>query len=134
MVNARREKNMLTIADVYAKIEHGDYQSRLPTARYPVRPFDRRMVGELSVAELEQAATLLGAYQAAHTVCKAINKLYDEDQGMYLAQFWQDLAEATDTSKHPKRTKLVCMAYERGHSGGLSDIVSAYLDYVELLQ
>ena len=61
-----------------------------------------------------------------------LNK-YREQENNYLNQFQIDLLEYLEISNHPKASKLYSMAWEDGHSSGLSEVGMKAEWLVELL-
>lgn len=49
------------------------------------------------------------------------------------SEFINDLFEEFGVQDNPKRHKLYSIAYDRGHSGGFSDVYSVFSDLVELI-
>jgi hypothetical protein len=49
-------------------------------------------------------------------------------------EFEKDLAEAFGVVQHQKRERLFALAWEHGHASGLSDVLSFYEDFVELVR
>jgi len=68
-------------------------------------------------------------------------KQYNEDRAAYNAEkqalmeeFQRDLFREYDVQSNPKRYKCYDMAWERGHSAGLYEVVGNFSDLVELIQ
>lgn len=59
---------------------------------------------------------------------------YKNEEARINEQFSKDLAAEHGITGHPKEAKLMALAWEHGHSCGLSEVVNYYEQFVELLK
>jgi len=61
-------------------------------------------------------------------------RVYQEEEGRLRDLLRYDLEVENVVTGHPKANLLWSMAWDRGHSGGYSDVISNYEDLVELVK
>lgn len=83
------------------------------------------------VADAQKAKAVYDAEMSAY---KDALKAYLADSARLDDEFYRDIADHNGITDHPMRKKIESKAYERGHSGGYSEIADAYEDYVEILK
>lgn len=120
---------------VYNKIIDGVYNNKLI---YPTRPSRPELFDVKATAmTAEQAAAFPEAHREYNAQLEQYDrdcKHYRENGGKLMDQFRSDLEAEYEMTDHPKASLLWEKAWERGHSGGFSDVYSAYADMVELVK
>lgn len=121
----------MTVRD---KINAGDYETKLP---YPMKPKNPSIlnarVGSLSADELASIPKTKAAYEKEMAEYPALRAAYNADEARLLAQFKADLEAEYGVVGHPKADKLYALAWEHGHSAGLTEVVHYYEEFVELV-
>jgi hypothetical protein len=62
------------------------------------------------------------------------HKDYQDDNIRLYDEFKKDLFEALGITENPKANKLLCIAEEKGHAFGYSEIYNEALDLVDLIK
>lgn len=117
--------------NVYDKINNGDYKNKLPYPQNPKKPYLKK---DATPAEIRAYADAVENYPVHEEAYKAMQKTYYEESRELENKFIADLEAEFDIVGHPKAGLLYSKAYERGHSGGFSEVLSYYEDLVELLK
>lgn len=122
--------------DVREKIAAGFYESKLPVASrvLPKPQMLSKRADELTDLEVINLTRVKKEYEAAVAERKANAKARSADSVRLSDLFRLDVEVENGTRGHPKADKLWNMAYERGHSGGFSEILSEYEDIVGLVK
>lgn len=90
--------------DVRKNIEAGKYQSKLP-------------------------------YHYGHgEECGKVRQVYREDEQRLVRVFKEDLEKEFEVEGHPRSEKLFELAWDYGHSSGLSEVLNYYSDLVDLIK
>ncbi len=122
----------LTVLD---KIRRGDYKSRSSYGPKPQK--DPRLdvsAGDLSEEVLSEIPAIKKQYEEALLKWEEDRINYGREESRLVNEFENDLATECGVATNSKRGLLWNKAYERGHSGGLEEVYSAYLDMVELIK
>lgn len=61
-------------------------------------------------------------------------KRYHEDIGRLNAKFKEDLFKEHGVEGHPKAEKCYAIAYDHGHSAGMSEVANYFEEFVELIK
>jgi hypothetical protein len=114
------------------------YPSKKAFKRYNV--FDRDTVlglglaqDELSKIVLEHPNATVSSYSLDEEYKEQL-KAYRDGEHILLEEFKADLFEEFGVTGNPKADKAYHIAWEHGHSSGLSEIYSFFSDLVELIQ
>ncbi len=119
---------------IYDKIRLGHYDSAVEFPDRPKRPANlNRKVQDLTNDELREAITVRERYEADMEAYNKAKDAYYASLAEGHERFRQDALEYVGYADHPKASKLYGKAWDRGHSGGLSEVLSALEDYAELL-
>lgn len=116
---------------IYEKINAGEYE---PKTRYPKRdgvPFRLRKPKPIEQMSEEEQAKALRERDAARAAAEKYDAqlaAYQLEQRECLRKFEADLAEEFGLTDAPHRQFVYGMAWENGHSAGLSDVASHYSD------
>lgn len=65
---------------------------------------------------------------------RAVRQAWIDDSRRLDAQFKLDLFDEHEVSENPKREKAFEIAWDQGHSAGLSEVASYFSDIVELIK
>jgi len=95
-----------------------------------VEEVEEHFVGTIRQIEAARA----DAIERGEAEYKEARRAYGAETARLEAQFKADLEEETGLQNHPKKDKLYAKAWERGHSGGLSEVYNEYLDLSDLLE
>lgn len=111
--------------NVRDNLETGKYINTVP---YDIEPFSPPDTETTTIAA---AARLKDEWKARRDAQRLKRR---EEQGKIDAVFEADLAEEHGLTDHPKRRKLFELAYEAGHSCGMSEVEIHYSTLAELLK
>ncbi len=122
--------------DVSTKILDKEYVCKLPYGTKPVKPCGKVDLATAVDADAEFAAVkaALAKYEADMATYKATRDAYNAENSRLQTKFREDVEAENGMTDHPKRDLLWSKAWERGHSSGFSDVLSAYDDLVELVK
>lgn len=98
---------------------------------YPVKPLQPSKKDYKSNAEYGKA---LDEWEVAVVEWREKNKQYRAEGGVINAQFKAAVLEYFELTNHPKAEKFWEIVWERGHSGGYSEIIIEAEDLAELLK
>jgi hypothetical protein len=99
---------------MYEKIQNGYYSTKVP---YPHRPD----------SDTKHLPGVWAQYQEQRDA-------YEADQQRLNSEFEDDLAAEFGVTDNPKRHVLYGIAWDRGHSGGYSEVYGVYADLVDLIK
>ena len=120
---------------MYAEINDGKYQTKLAYPPHPKKPSRKNIETSEDASEY---ANQLRYYEQELKEYQLIKARYEEDNRRLLALFKQDALEQTLgvlADALPKTAnKAYDLAWEHGHSGGLSDVLSHLYDYAEVIE
>ena len=105
-----------------------DYNIRLP---YPARP--SRAFKDLYSLNPKEAAEEVTKYQVAEATYRTKMKEYVQEEERLRNLFKADAIKEAGLEGHPRAHKAYSMAWQRGHSSGYSDVMSALYEFAELL-
>ena len=122
------------------KLKDGAYISKVVVPERPLRRSSKIDVTKVTDAQLSQARTdalsaesLMEVYYQAYEAYYQAYDAYLSDTHRLEAAFKADLEAEFGLSRHKKAGLLWHKAWERGHSSGLGEVLSAYEDLAELL-
>lgn len=118
---------------VYDKLRRNAYRNTDPYPQSPARPIPV-FSGAMTAAELKGYATQLERWEQTVTSIKLEQDAWSYKNSDLESRFRNDLEEENGMVGHPKSDLLYWKAYERGHSGGVDEVYSAYMDMLELVQ
>jgi hypothetical protein len=103
---------------------------------FPVRPTHPKMPNSRTITpeQVRKYADALEAHQAAMKVYHQKIDEYQRKQMVKEQQFKMDALKECGLENHPKREKAYAFAWEHGHSGGLSNVLSWLTEVAELLK
>ena len=108
------------------------------TAPYPTKPVEpavlRKRARELTNDELTSLAEVTRAYDDAKAAYDAARREHGAESGRLTALLQADLEAEYGVTGHPKAELLWSKAYDRGHSSGMGEVISVWVDLVELIQ
>lgn len=116
--------------NVWNKLEANAYRNPVP---FPASPRKPRLNMKASPAEVRAYADELEAYDVAMVRYREEVAAYYARNVALEAEFRHDLELEYHMVGHPKADLLYGKAWERGHSGGLQEVASAYSDMVDLV-
>lgn len=114
---------MSRLPDIHAKIDAGDYETKIPYD-YVMVPVDK---DTMTIRQAEEHVERERLARSNH------RRKRDEDDSRLVEMFRADIAKCCGVVGHPKESKLWNMAYEYGHSSGLREIASYYDDLADLV-
>lgn len=121
--------------NVFEKINKGLYE---PTMGYPTRPKRNPILskeaGSLTTAEAQSLLALLAEYATALNEYDVAVLRYREETNEGIARLIADLSIEHGVENNPKRHALWGKAWELGHSGGLSEVASHFVELVDLIK
>lgn len=122
------------MSSTYDKAIAGDYASKLDYGTRPKEPAVlRRTAVSLTKEELRSLPEIISEHESAVATQREKQVAYREDCSRLVEQFRNDLEAEHGVAGHPMADKLYSMAYEHGHSAGLTEVAIHYADFVELL-
>ena len=111
-----------------------DWKKYENTAAYPSRPQKPYLKKDASPAEIRKHADDVEAYNTKMESYTKARKEYQEEEVRICNLFKQDALADVGLADHPKAEKIYAHAYDRGHSGGFSEIYNALIDLAELFE
>lgn len=122
--------------DVFERIQRGDFKNKIP---YPDK--NHPDLNDLLQKELEiqKQITLLQAKieeigWERRRKLQALRLAWGQEEAKLIGLFRKAVEEEYDMVGHPKADSLWNKAWEQGHSSGLSEVLNAYQDLVELVK
>lgn len=114
-------------------IRAGKYEAK----GYPQRPVEPKVMRvpakNLSDAEIASLPGEVAAYRVAKVAYENAMATYRTEHSRLLKEFRADLEEEFGTAGHEKAEALYNLAWDHGHSSGLSDVYYAYAEMSVLL-
>lgn len=119
---------------IYVSINAGKYKVKLEYPAKPVRPPVLSKYADLcNDEELRTIRDVKIAYAKATDDWRNGKEAYGQEEGRLIGVFWDDVAEEYGIPKADKFFEaMMGLAWQRGHSGGLSDVLNAFDDMVPL--
>lgn len=122
-----------TIDDIRDALKAGEYQSKLPFAKYPLMPRLNTLKAP-TANEAREYADKMDAYTVEYARCKEINDAQDRDQAILNCKFESDVVQlfidVGATSKQASRAYGI--AYDQGHSGGYDEVLNYAIGFLEI--
>lgn len=116
---------------MFEAIKVGIYEPEMEYPKQPKKPYLAK--GHTSIQALEYAEELVVYEQEIEKYKKEMAK-YRQKQNECHAQFRKDALEyAGIDAMHPKADRAFSMAWDRGHSSGLHEVVQNLEELAELL-
>lgn len=115
---------------VRERIAQGVYETQLVYPSFTRKP---RLAAGATSKEAREYARLLAEFEEVQDAELAARRAYNRDVDRLEAVFRQDLLAELGVTDHPKASVLWAKAWERGHSGGYSEVLSVAEDLVDLL-
>lgn len=122
------------MVDIYDRINSGEFKAKTEILPYPTEPSVlKKPASQLTDVEIASLLAVKYKYEEDKVARKASQEAYYKEEGERLGRFWEALAEdfGVDPSD-PFVQTMNGLAWERGHSGGLGDVVSAFDDLMPL--
>lgn len=119
------------MSTVWDKLEANAYRNKAPYPEKPRKPF---LSKNATADEFRRHADALEAYDQAMVGYRAEVAEYNRKTAELESEFQEDLEAYYEMKGHPKAGLLYWKAYERGHSGGMSEVANEYSDLVELVK
>lgn len=120
---------------MFADIEEGTYKNKLPYPKAPEKPaLLLKKAGDLTLAEIDSLKQVTEEYGLALAAYATAREEYNQEEQRLQTKFREDALEYAGLKDHPKANKAYWMAWERGHSGGLGDVLSELEDIADLLR
>ena len=114
----------------YQKFLDGAYTNAAPYPKKPVEPtMLRKRARELTEDELRSVAEVTRAYDDSKAAYEAARREYSTENGRLQA----DLEAEYGVTGNPKAELLWSKAYDRGHSGGMGEVINVWTDLVDLI-
>jgi hypothetical protein len=108
-----------------------DYDNKVP---YPKKPSKPCLSGlQPNESELENYAKELSEFSDKETAYKINLDAHRKEDARLHALFKQDLFKDLGIVDHPKKDKIFSLAWQLGHSNGLSEVASYADDIVATL-
>lgn len=111
-----------------------DYEKYENHLEYPDRPQKPILGRNPTAAEAREYATKLEEYENGMPAYRAAQDAYGQETQRLQAMFFQDAAEELGYEKNTKRSKLEGIAWQMGHSSGLSEVYGHLQDLCELIK
>jgi hypothetical protein len=110
---------------VYDKLRDGDYKNALPYPPHAASVGQRILRGDeaakkIAVPDQAERARMIGAYR--------------EEESRLTEQFKADALAEVGLTGHPKADKVYHLAWEYGHSAGLSEVMNYLPELAELVK
>lgn len=112
------------------RINSGEFENK---TEFPTRPTKPRLVSNATAAQARAYADALDLYEHTERVYRAGVTAYRKAENEAVARFEEALADEFGLTNHPKRNKVWNMAWENGHSCGLTEVLGYYEDYADLV-
>ena len=122
------------VPSVRENLSSGKYKTTLAYPDKPVKPDSKVDLATVSDKEVADRRAALRKYEEDFVAYKAAKLAYGEDEGRLHKLFCDDLEAEHGMAGHPKADKLMNMAYDKGHSGGMGDVVTEYEELLELVK
>lgn len=120
--------------DIWENISSGKYKNQLPFPTPPKIPLELNLKGsQLTNDQIAALPEIKKRYEAYQEAYKAGVKAYQEEEAARLIRFENDCAASEGLTNHPKRGKVYGLAWDFGHSSGLGDVYSYYVQLAELV-
>ena len=119
------------MSDMYKRLASGYYYQ---TGSYPQKPIRPILANKPSAAEARIYANRMEVFERDLEVWRQQKDNYDHATSAKVQEFRKDLEEFHGMTNHLKADLLWNKSWERGHSGGYSDVASVYEDLVELVE
>ena len=119
---------------VRENVENGVYKTKLPYGVRPTKPNTKIDISVASDKEIADVRAAMAKYEADEAAFTAARLAYSEDERRLHDLFVALLAEENGMTGHPKAGKVYAMAYDRGHSGGMGDVITEYEELVDLVK
>ena len=120
---------------MYDNIRAGKYQTKLTIIPKPKMPNELRLTASMMTGpQLKAIPQIKADYDKALQESDESLKAYNVDQNRLNGVFEADCAKECGIEDHPKRGKLFGIAWDLGHSSGLSEVWLYYQRLSELLQ
>lgn len=108
------------------------YKNTLP---YPTKP---KSVASLGIPDFlkdtAEAKAAVADLEAKHTEYQKALAAYRQEDGRLGDLFRKDALEEVGLTGHPRADKAFGLAYSKGHSGGLAEVVCELREIAEVLQ
>jgi hypothetical protein len=123
-----------TIDDIQDALKAGEYQSKLPFAKYPLKPRLNTSLVSLTADEAREYANKMDAYTVEYARCKEINDAQDRDQAILNCKFESDVVQLfLDVGATPKQaSRAYGIAYDQGHSAGYEEVLNYAIHFLEI--
>ena len=121
--------------DVYESIRNGSYETKLP---FPTRPsppsgINKKLSEFKTEKEIQTALREKDKYEQALKDYESQREAYYKEEGRLFNQFYQDIcAEEGVPHSHPFIEQVYTRAWREGHSLGLNDVYSTFMDLLKL--
>jgi hypothetical protein len=112
-------------------MDFNKYKNQLP---YPPRPAKPTLPKNPTPEDYRKHADDMEVHAQAVTKCLKEMDKYHAEQARLDTLFKQDALAEVGLTNHPKADKAYGLAWENGHSSGLSEVYNHLLDYAELLK
>lgn len=111
------------------------YKNKNP---YPIKPKKpegwNRKISEVNESEIAGLTISLREYNAAMEKYYEEEREYREETSRLYQKFKDDLFKENGVTGNPKAQMAYDMAYDRGHSSGLEEVVYYFEELVELIK
>ena len=118
----------------YQKFIDGVYTNGAP---YPVKPVEpsvlRKRARDLTNDELATLVEVTSIYDDAKLAYDEARRAHNAESGRLTALLQADLEAEYGVTGHPKAELLWSKAYDRGHSGGMGEVINVWTDLVDLI-
>ena len=119
---------------IFAKIENGDYLTKLP---YPPKvvenPLVFKSVKNMTDDEVDRLAAVVAEYRQSIADRDAAKVARRVDATRLQEQFKKDIEAEYNMVGHPKADLLFEKAWDMGHSSGYNEVAQYYNDLHELV-
>ncbi len=105
-----------------------------PRVAYPDSPVKPYMTKTHTAAQAKEYAEKLEQYESEMPSYKSGKDAYYREEQLLLLEFKTDLFEKHGVTDNPKRENCYSIAWERGHSSGLGEVMNYFSDFVELIK
>jgi hypothetical protein len=116
--------------DVRMNINNKYYETSTP---YPERPTKPRLPIDHTAIIAKEYALELSYYERLQNVYKEKIKEYNADSSCLMDEYKLDILRDCKLSDHPARHKAYSMAWERGRSSGLMNVLAELEELADLL-
>lgn len=111
-------------------MDFSKYENKIEYVRKPSKPSASNID---TAQEAKKFADDMVIYESKLKEYQEKNEQYQKEQRRIFQQFKVDALEEVGLTNHPKSEQAFNLAYERGHSGGYSDVYNELLDLADLL-